>query len=104
MEPQFCPAFGQWREELLAWNWTRVEREHDSQPLDVQGFRERLSKAVRYSPNRQRTLEEGRITIFTQSGTVSVKYGVFKSDPEAVVIYGDDFGFWVLCPKKAIGL
>lgn len=102
-------AFGKWREELLARDWTKVEREIDSHPLDMQRFRERLSTAVRYSPNRQPTLEEGRITISTQSGTVSVKYDVFKQtgnlrNPETVVLYGDDFGFWVLCPKGEIGL
>lgn len=96
-------AFFKWRDELLARDWTKVEREMDSRPLDAQRFRERLSKAVRYSPNRARTLEEGRITIVTKSETVSVKYDVFKLGPETVVIYGDDFGFWVLCPKKEIG-
>jgi len=97
-------TFYKWREELLARDWTRVEREVDSHPLDMQRFQERLSKAVRYSPNRDRTLEEGRFIIFTKSGTVPVKYDVFKCNPETVVIYGDDFGFWVLCPKKEIGL
>ena len=97
-------AFCKWRDELLARDWTKVEREIDSHPLDSQRFREWLPKAVRYSPNRARTLEEGRITIFTKSGTVPVKYDVFKVAPETVVIYSDDFGFWVLCPKKEIGL
>lgn len=100
---QNAHGFAAWKAELLSQDWIKCEREKDHKQLNLNVFRLRLASAKPYRANHERTMEQGTIVIFTKSGEVPIHYEVFESMPETVVIYNDDFGFWIICKKTEIG-